>query len=99
MALAMLLGANWLEPRAARCRSTLASLFPEGWQPNIIHRGRYFEHLQHMVSAGLGVTIWPEHAPHLDTVVTRPIEGDRMRRKIQLRIVQGRQSPPHSRHL
>lgn len=47
-----------------------------------------------MVSAGLGVTIWPEHAPHLETVVARPIEGDRMRRKIQLRIVQGRRYSP-----
>ena len=93
--LAMLLGANWLEPTGSKGAARLwASLFPEGWQPNIIHRGRYFEHLQHMVSAGLGVTIWPEHAPHLDTVVTRPIEGDRMRRKIQLRIVQGRQYSP-----
>ena len=95
VSLAMLLRANWLEPTGSKGTSRLwATLFPEGLQPNIVHRGRHFGHLQHMVSAGLGVTIWPEHAPHLETVVARPIEGDRMRRKIQLRIVQGRRYSP-----
>jgi DNA-binding transcriptional LysR family regulator len=70
------------------------TLFPEGIEPRISHRGRHLAHLQVMVSAGLGLMFWPEHAPHLDTLVVRPIEGDRLHRSIQLRVVQGRRYSP-----
>jgi DNA-binding transcriptional LysR family regulator len=53
----MLPGAHWLE--RTHCEGTTRLwnvLFPGGdQQPNIVHRGRHLDHLQHMVSAGLGV--------------------------------------------
>jgi DNA-binding transcriptional LysR family regulator len=93
--LEMLIGANWLERTGCEGTSRfLITLFPGGGEPKIVHRGRHLGHLQHMVSAGLGVMFWPEHAPHLASVVARPVEGDRLRRSIQLRVVQGRRYSP-----
>jgi DNA-binding transcriptional LysR family regulator len=69
-------------------------LFPEGGEPKIGHRGHHLSQLQHMVSAGLGLTLWPEHAPHLDTLVVRAIEGYFLRRTVELRVVQGRRYSP-----
>jgi DNA-binding transcriptional LysR family regulator/FixJ family two-component response regulator len=93
--LTLLPDASWLERTHCEGTSRLWNiLFPQGGQPNIVHRGRHLGHLQHMVSAGLGVMLWPEHAPHLDSVVALPIEGDQLRRNIELRVVQGRQYAP-----
>jgi DNA-binding transcriptional LysR family regulator len=69
-------------------------LFPEGGEPKIGHRGHHLSQLQHMVSADLGLTLWPEHAPHLDTLVVRAIEGYFLRRTVELRVVQGRRYSP-----
>jgi DNA-binding transcriptional LysR family regulator len=69
-------------------------LFPPGAEPRIAHRGRRLGHLQHMVAAGLGLMLWPEHAPHLPGLVTRPIESDPLRRNIQLLAVAGRRYSP-----
>jgi DNA-binding transcriptional LysR family regulator len=66
------------------------ALFPPGVEPHIGHRGRRLAHLQHMVAAGLGLMLWPEHAAHLPHLVTRPIENDPLRRNIQLLAVAGR---------
>jgi DNA-binding transcriptional LysR family regulator len=87
--------ATWLERTGCDAAARLwCTLFPEGCEPKIVHRGRNLDHLQHMVSAGLGVMLWPEHAPHLRSLTARPIEGDRLRRNIQLRVVQGRRYSP-----
>jgi DNA-binding transcriptional LysR family regulator len=93
--LEMLIGVNWLDRTG--CESTsryLTILFPRVGEPKIAHRGHHLGHLQHMVSAGLGVMFWPEHAPHASTVVARPIDGDQLRRIVQLRVVQGRRYSP-----
>jgi LysR substrate binding domain len=63
-------------------------------EPKISHRSRQDCHLQHMVAAGFGVMFSPEHAPHLPSLVARPIEGDPLRRHVQLLVVSGRQYTP-----
>lgn len=69
-------------------------LFPPGVDPHVGHRGRRLAHLQHMVAAGLGLMLWPEHAPHLPSLITRPIANDPLRRNIQLLAVAGRRYSP-----
>jgi DNA-binding transcriptional LysR family regulator len=69
-------------------------LFPPGVEPRIAHRGRRLAHLQHMVAAGLGLMLWPEHAPHLPGLVTRPVASKPLRRNIQLLAVAGRRYSP-----
>jgi DNA-binding transcriptional LysR family regulator len=70
------------------------SHFPGGEEPKIGYRGRQESHLQHMVAAGLGVMLAPEHAPHLPTLVAREIAGDPLRREVQLLVVAGRRYSP-----
>jgi DNA-binding transcriptional LysR family regulator len=70
------------------------NLFPPGVEPQIGHRGKRLAHLQHMVAAGLGVMLWPEHAPCLPSLVTRPIASDPLRRNVELRVVAGRRYSP-----
>jgi DNA-binding transcriptional LysR family regulator len=69
-------------------------LFPPDVGPRIAHRGRRLGHLQHMVAAGLGLMLWPEHAPHLPSLVTRPIANDPLKRDVQLLAVAGRRYSP-----
>jgi DNA-binding transcriptional LysR family regulator len=69
-------------------------LFPPGIEPKIGHRGHQLERLQYLVSAGLGLMLWPEHAPHIPSLVTRPITGDLLVRNIQLLAVAGRRYSP-----
>jgi DNA-binding transcriptional LysR family regulator len=93
--LEMLAGVNWLDRTGCETTSRyFTSLFPGVGEPKIAHRGHHLGHLQHMVSAGLGVMFWPEHAPHVSSVVARPIDGDQLRRIVQLRVVQGRRYSP-----
>jgi DNA-binding transcriptional LysR family regulator len=93
--LEMLVGVNWLDRTGCEATSRyFTSLFPGVGEPKIAHRGHHLGHLQHMVSAGLGVMFWPEHAPHVASVVARPIDGDQLRRIVQLRVVQGRRYSP-----
>lgn len=60
----------------------------------VSHRGRSFMHLQHLCAAGLGLLLLPEHAPRLAGLTARPIEGDPLRRRIQLLVVAGRRYSP-----
>jgi DNA-binding transcriptional LysR family regulator len=93
--LEMLVGVNWLDRTGCVGTSRyLTNLFPGAGEMKIAHRGHHLGQLQHMVSAGLGVMFWPEHAPHVASVVARPIEGDQLRRIVQLRVVQGRRYSP-----
>jgi DNA-binding transcriptional LysR family regulator len=87
--------ATWLERAGHEGANPLRQgLFPPGVEPHIGHRGRGLAHLQHMVSAGLGLMLWPEHAPHLPDLVTRPIANDPLRRNIELLAVAGRRYSP-----
>jgi DNA-binding transcriptional LysR family regulator len=87
--------AVWLERIGCEvARYFWKSYFPERKEPRIGHRSRQDCHLQHMVAAGLGVMLAPEHAPHLTSLVARPIEGDPLRRHVQLLVVSGRQYTP-----
>lgn len=65
-----------------------------GDQPRVSHRSRQVVHLQHMVEAGLGVLLLPEHAPALPTLLRRRIVDDPIRREILLLIVSGRRYSP-----
>jgi DNA-binding transcriptional LysR family regulator len=87
--------AVWIEPTRCECASQLwRDLFPAGIEPKIGHRGRQPGRLQYVVSAGLGLMLWPEHAPHIPSLVTRPIVGDPLARNIQLLVVAGRRYSP-----
>lgn len=70
------------------------NLFPTGIEPKIGHRGHQLGHLQYLVSAGLGLMLWPEHAPHIPSLATRPIVGDPLARDIRLLVVAGRRYSP-----
>jgi DNA-binding transcriptional LysR family regulator len=87
--------AVWIERTGCESASQLwRNLFPAGIEPKIRHRGRQLDHLQYLVSAGLGLMLWPEHAPHLPSLVTRPILGDLLARDIRLLVVGGRRYSP-----
>lgn len=68
--------------------------FGEGHMPRIVHGGRQAAHLQHMVAANLGVMLAPEHVSRPTSVVARPIEGDPIRRDVDLMVVAGRRYSP-----
>lgn len=87
--------AAWLERLGSEGpRQPWRGLFADGVEPHVAHRARRLAHLQHMVAAGLGLMLWPEHAPHLPDLVTRPIANDPLRRNVQLLAVAGRQYSP-----
>jgi len=87
--------ATWLERGGCGAAGQpWRGLFPPGVEPHIGHRGWCLAHLQHMVAAGLGLMLWPEHAPHLPGLVTRPIANDPLRRSVQLLTVAGRRYSP-----
>jgi DNA-binding transcriptional LysR family regulator len=91
----LLADATWIGRAGfqAGCRCW-RELFPEGCEPKVGHRGHHLAQLQYMVSAGLGLMLWPEHAPHLDTLVVREIEDRLLYRTVALRVVQGRRYSP-----
>jgi DNA-binding transcriptional LysR family regulator len=62
--------------------------------PKVVHRSAQENHLQQMASAGLGAILAPEHAPRLPSLAAIPIEGDPVRREVQLLAVAGRQYSP-----
>jgi DNA-binding transcriptional LysR family regulator len=62
--------------------------------PNVLHRCAQESHLQQMASAGFGAILAPEHAPRLPSLAAIPIEGDPVRRKVELLAVAGRQYSP-----
>jgi len=62
--------------------------------PKIAHRSDQERHLQQMASAGFGGILAPEHAPRLPSLTAIPIEGDPVRREVQLLAVAGRQYSP-----
>ena len=95
LSLDLLSNATWLERTNCDASTRLwRAAFPEGAEPKVGHRGRQFGHLQYMVAAGLGLMLWPEHAPHLDTLVAKPIEGEQLTRRVQLLVVAGRRYSP-----
>jgi DNA-binding transcriptional LysR family regulator len=62
--------------------------------PKVMHRSDQERHLQQMAFAGLGAILAPEHAPRLPSLATIRIEGDPVRREVQLLAVAGRQYSP-----
>jgi DNA-binding transcriptional LysR family regulator len=91
----LLSDATWLE--RIGCVATgrfWRSRYSEDRPPKIAHRGRQESHLQHLVAAGLGLMLAPEHAPRLPTVIARPIWGDPICRTVSLLAVSGRRYSP-----
>ncbi|HVJ53436.1 MAG TPA: LysR family transcriptional regulator [Aliidongia sp.] len=68
--------------------------FAENACMKVGHRGRHENHLQHMAAAGLGAMLAPEHAPRLASLRAIPLEGDPLRREVQLLVVAGRRYSP-----
>jgi len=62
--------------------------------PKVVHTSDQERHLQQMASAGFGAILVPEHAPRLPSLAAIPIEGDPVRREVQLLAVAGRQYSP-----
>ena len=62
--------------------------------PKVVHRSDQEGHLQQMTCAGFGAILAPEHAPRLPSLAAIPIEGDPVRREVQLLAVAGRQYSP-----
>ena len=62
--------------------------------PKVVHRSAQESHLQQMASAGFGAILAPEHAPRLPSLAAIPIEGDPVRREVELLAVAGRQYSP-----
>jgi DNA-binding transcriptional LysR family regulator len=62
--------------------------------PKVVHTSDQEGHLQQMASAGFGAILAPEHAPRLPSLAAIPIEGDPVRREVQLLAVAGRQYSP-----
>jgi DNA-binding transcriptional LysR family regulator len=87
--------AVWLEGEECEGHSPFERMcFGIGVRPKVVHRGRQGDHLQHMAAAGLGALLVPEHVPRLSNVLSRPIEGDPLRRSIELVVVSGRRYSP-----
>jgi DNA-binding transcriptional LysR family regulator len=87
--------ATWLERvGCVGYNQRLRGIFGADVEARVGHRGRHLGHLQHMVAAGLGLMLWPEHAPHLPSLVSRPIAGAALYRNIQLMVVAGRRYSP-----
>jgi DNA-binding transcriptional LysR family regulator len=87
--------AVWIERTGCEEANSLwRNLLPPGTEPKIGHRGRQPDQLQHLVAAGLGLMLWPEHAPHIAALTTRPIEGDLLAREVRLLVVAGRRYSP-----
>lgn len=86
----------WLERVGCRCSVTrrLERIGLCGRQIKIAHRGRHESHLQHLVTAGLGVMLVAEHAPRLTCLAARPVEGDLLRQSVQLLAIAGRRYTP-----
>jgi DNA-binding transcriptional LysR family regulator len=62
--------------------------------PKVVHRSAQERHLEQMASAGFGAILAPEHAPRLPSLAAIPIQGDPVRREVQLLAVAGRQYSP-----
>jgi DNA-binding transcriptional LysR family regulator len=93
--LGALADAVWIEliecPVLQRFR---ADHIPDAQDPKVVHRGPQESHLQHMVAAGLGIMIAPEHAPCLPSLIARPLSGDTVWRKVDVLVVSGRHRSP-----
>ncbi len=90
-----LVEATWLERIGCSIWQKLCvEYFPLGHEPKIAHRGQEGSHLQHMVAAGLGIMLTPEHEPHLPSLVACPIVGEPLRRHVRLLAVAGRRYSP-----
>src|SRR5262249_25848428 len=85
----------WLEREDCAAHGALVQkCFDAGTRPKVAHRGRQEDHLQHMAAAGLGALLVPGHMPRLANVVSRTIEGDPVRRCVDLVVVAGRRYSP-----
>jgi DNA-binding transcriptional LysR family regulator len=84
----------WLERVGCSVTRRLERVGLCGRQVKIAHRGRHESHLQHLVTAGLGVMLVAEHAPRLTCLSARPIEGDLLRQSVQLLAIAGRRYTP-----
>jgi LysR family hydrogen peroxide-inducible transcriptional activator len=85
--------AKWLEPMDCE----ISRSFREEHLTDLgiaRHRGQGLEHLQHLVSADLGIMLAPEHAPVAPGTVVRPIADLEYRRSVELFVVAGRQYSP-----
>src|ERR1700744_4248858 len=55
-----------------------------GISPTLAYVGSGDSFLHHMVAAGLGIALTPEHTPILSSLVKRPLQGSPLRRCVYL---------------
>lgn len=90
----------WLGREACEVRECFERTCFEGNAlPRITHSGSSESHLQHLAVAGLGALLAPEHFPRLPGLVALSIEGDPVRRCVELLVVAGRRHTPVLREL
>ena len=58
------------------------------------HRGGYWDHVQHLAAAGLGVALLPQRLPVLPPLISRPLEASALARPVVLAVVSGRPYSP-----
>ena len=87
--------ADWLERVGCCANEQLRRVcFSSGSGPGIVHRGQQESHLQYLAAAGFGILLAPEHSPRLPQLCARPIDGDPVKRSVELLIMSGRRRPP-----
>jgi DNA-binding transcriptional LysR family regulator len=84
-----LCNSSWLVQNGCEIPDEFRRLAADG-SVAVTCRGGRFEHLQHMVTAGLGIMLIPRHYPHIGSVSARPIAGGPIRRRVRLFAVAGR---------
>ncbi|MBV8402098.1 MAG: LysR family transcriptional regulator [Acetobacteraceae bacterium] len=65
-----------------------------GASMRVRHRGGYWDHVQHLAAAGLGVALLPQRLPVLPPLISRPLEARALARPVVLGVVSGRQYSP-----
>jgi LysR family hydrogen peroxide-inducible transcriptional activator len=86
--------AKWLEAIDCEIFRAFREHLCEGQVAQPGHRAQGLQHLQHLVSANLGVMLTPEHAPALPDAVVRPIADFDFKHTVELFVVGGRQYSP-----
>jgi len=81
----------WLGREACEVKGLFErTCFGSDTSPNVVHWGGSESHLQHLAAAGLGALLAPEHFPRLPGLVALSIEGNPVRRHVDLLVVGGR---------
>lgn len=93
--LSVLADATWLQKAGCEFTTKLFEVMRnDGLAPIVAHRSSHDGYLQHMIEAGLGITVTSSHASFSKTLNTRPIQGDPVHWSVELLAAAGRRYTP-----